>query len=155
VPSPPPAFTPPLGVTPVDSEDPGDVDVEVEPDGDTLDDGELDGEPDGDGDVDGEPDGDGDGLDMAGQVWVRTKKSAVPVITALAPVRVQPAGVTTQAFDVAGPPLEKLPGSAELVIVTVPLAPKSATTDTKSPLPLWFPGRTNTQTSWPVNGPPP
>jgi hypothetical protein len=153
--SPPPAFTPPLGVTPVDSEGTGAVDVDVELDGDTLDDGDVDGEPDGEDDVDGEVDGDGDGLDVAGHVCVRLKKSAVPLISAVAPLRVNPAGVTIHAFDVAGPPLEKLPGSADAVMVTVPFAPKSAVTDTKSPLTLWLPGRTKTHTSWPGNGPPP
>src|SRR5258708_2058792 len=65
--------------------------------------------------------GDGVGLGDAddGQVWVRLKKSAVPVMSAVAPTRVQPAGVTIQAFDVAGPPLEKLPGLLAAVIVLV------------------------------------
>jgi len=148
---------------PVDSDGAGDVEVVLEAevdvldDGDVLDEGEPDGEPDGelDGDGDGEPDGDGDGLDEAGHVCVRLKKLAVPVISAVAPTRVSPAGVTIQAFEVAGPPLEKLPGSAALVMVTVPSAPKSAVTETKSPLVPWLPGSTKTHTSWPANGPPP
>jgi len=131
----------------------GEVDGEVELDGEV----EADAEPEGDGLPDGLllVEGDGLGEPDAGQVWVRLKKSAVPVITAVAPVNVQPAGVTIQAFEVCGPPLSKLPGLAALVIVTLPFAPKLAVTDTKSPLTLCWPGRTNTQTSWPANGPPP
>jgi len=124
----------------VDPEGGGDID------GGGLDGGGLDG-----GGLDGGGlDGgglDGGGLDDAGHVWVRLKKLAVPVITAVAPTKVRPAGVTIHAFDVCGPPLSKLPGLAALVMVTVPLAPKSAVTDTKSPLTLCIPGSTKTQTS--------
>jgi hypothetical protein len=60
-----------------------------------------------------------------------------------------------KALDVAGPPLEKFPGLAAAVMVTVPLAPKLAVNDTKSPLVLWLPGSTKTHTSWFGNGPPP
>ncbi|HEY2791037.1 MAG TPA: hypothetical protein VGJ28_01695 [Micromonosporaceae bacterium] len=42
---------------------------------------------------------------------------AVPVIVAVAPVSVQPAGVMIQALLVAGPPFEKLFGSVAVVIV--------------------------------------
>ena len=90
-----------------------------------------------------------------GQVWVRLKKSPVPVISAVAPTNVQPAGVTIQAFAVSGPPLSKLPGLAANVIVVVPFAPKSAVSDTKSPLVSCSPGRTKTHTSEPANGPQP
>jgi hypothetical protein len=146
-----------VGVTPTVPE--MELDGEVDPDDDV----ELDDEPGADGDVD--PDGgveggglvDGDGLGEpdAGQVWVRLKKSADPVIRAVAAVNVQPAGVTIHAFAVAGPPSAKLPGSSAVLMVTVPLAPKVALTDAKSPLVACWPGRTNTHTSWSANGPPP
>jgi hypothetical protein len=83
------------------------------------------------------------------------KKLAVPVITAVALTKVQPASVTIQAFAAAGPPLAKLPGSRAAVMVLVPLAPKSAVTDTKSPLTSCEPGRMKIQTSLPGYGPPP
>jgi hypothetical protein len=77
------------------------------------------------------------------------------VITAVAFSRVKPAGVVRKAFDVSGPPLEKSSGLAAAVIVIIPSAPKSAVSETKSPLSEWLPGRTKTQTSWPGKGPPP
>jgi len=140
---PPPVLTPPLGVVPgeppvlgVTRDEGVGVGVGV---------GVGSGVGDGVGDV--EPDD--------GQVWVRLKKSPVPVISAVAPTSVQPAGVTIQAFAVSGPPLLKLPGLAANVIVLVPFAPKSAVNDTKSPLVPCSPGSTKTHTSEPANGPPP
>jgi hypothetical protein len=78
-------------------------------------------------------DAEGLGEPEAGQVCVRLNFSAVPVITAEAAVRIEPAGVTTKAFDVAGPPLEKLFGLAAAVIVIVSVL-KVAVSETKSPL---------------------
>jgi hypothetical protein len=151
-----------------DSDGFGDGDSLADADG--LGDGELlkdsdglgDGEPleDSDGLGDGEPLVDADGLGdgpgpEAGQVWVRLKKDADPVMDAVALFRVQPDGVVIHAFEVAGPPLAKSPGSPAAVIVIVPWPPKSAVTDVKSPLLECWPGRTNTHTSSPIYGPPP
>lgn len=150
-PPPPPVLAPPLGIAPTEPEEVAEPECVIEPDG------EADAEAEGEGEGELERLGDGDGLGEpdAGQVWVRLKKSAVPVISAAAPAKVQPAGVTIHAFDVSGPPLAKLPASVAAVMVTLPLAPKSAVTDTKSPLVSCCPGKTKTQMSLPCNGPPP
>jgi hypothetical protein len=124
-------------------------DSEALGDSDGLDDGELLGESDGLGDSEalgdsdglgetealGDTDGLGDGFTPeAGQVWVRLNLVSVPVIVAVAPSSVQPAGVVIHAFDVAGPPLAKSVGFAADVIVIDPWLPKSAVTDEKSPV---------------------
>ncbi len=87
------------------------------------------------------------GFDAA-QVWVSTKKSASPEITAVAPVSVQPAGSRIHALLVPRLLTIALLGSVGIVLVTVPVGVlKVAVTDRKLPLVVWLPGRLNTHTS--------
>jgi hypothetical protein len=88
----------------------------------------------------------------AGQVWVRLNFSAVPVTTAVAPVRVHPAGVMIQALLV---PLSVTMSPPSVGMVSEPFAPKTAVTETKSPTLSCSPGRTKTHTSLSAKGPPP
>jgi hypothetical protein len=122
---PPPVCGAPLGFGSVvlDPDGPADVDGPAGwlIDGDGL--ADMDALAEADGLADSLVDGEGLGLPDAGQVWVRLKNRAVPVMVAVAPVSVQPAGVTIHALLVAGPPLEKLPGFAVAVMVMGPFMP--------------------------------
>jgi len=78
-------------------------------DGDGL--ADMDALAEADGLADSLVDGEGLGLPDAGQVWVRLKNLAVPVMVAVASFSVHPAGVMIHALLVADAlPLEKLPG---------------------------------------------
>ncbi|GAA1410669.1 hypothetical protein GCM10009662_49810 [Catellatospora coxensis] len=110
------------------------------------------GSADADGSGAGEPDGSGATggrtVPSAGQVRASTNSGAVPVISAFAPVRVQPSGTAIQALLVFARSTMPPPSAGTTALASVPSGVLNvAVTLTKSPVLAWSPGSLNTQTS--------